>query len=246
MLILRKTLFGRCCVGVRRLSHFHLPSFLSLQVSNTLLITDIKYKSGPGINTFGMPKGLALKMNKDEEVKQIDKFSSLPRARTYLKSITKIQPHRAHILHIKAIFHLYFISLILILPVSCRSPNRTLTARPPAHPPAPPPPLCTWTAAQASRKPCSEMCLYTREVYFYSSGIQHEVDVLSPEVYGVWTDGTCTVCIWNLDLRPPSLSGSHCSTGAAPLVACADTHAINAEPHRIGLFPVENGRTNCT
>lgn len=34
------------------------------------------------------------------------------------------------------------------------------------------------------------MCLYTREVYFYSSGIQREVDVLSPEVYGVWTDGT--------------------------------------------------------
>jgi len=79
------------------------------QVSNTLLITEIVYTSGAGINTYGMPKGLALKMNKDEE---------------------------------------------------------------------------------ASRKPCSEMCLYTREVYFYSSGIQAEVPVLSPEVYGVWTDGT--------------------------------------------------------
>ena len=37
------------------------------QVSNTLLITDIVYGKGPGINTYGMPKGLALKMNKDEE-----------------------------------------------------------------------------------------------------------------------------------------------------------------------------------
>lgn len=129
------------------------------KVSNTLLLQDIVYKSGPGINTYGMPKGLALKMNKDEEV-------LLSIAHTLAPATPSNFSHPLYIYSLTLARSLFFHS----------------------HPP--PIHIRDKTQYQAARIPCSEMCLYTREVYFYSSGIQREVDVLSPEVYGVWTDGT--------------------------------------------------------
>lgn len=136
-----------------------MPSLRRTQVSNTLLLQDIVYKSGPGINTYGMPKGLALKMNKDEEV-------LLSIAHTLAPATPSNFSHPLYIYSLTLARSLFFHS----------------------HPP--PIHIRDKTQYQAARIPCSEMCLYTREVYFYSSGIQREVDVLSPEVYGVWTDGT--------------------------------------------------------
>ena len=71
----------------------------AVQVSNTLLITDIVYGKGPGVNTYGMPKGLALKMNKDEEVQYLcTPPPSHPRTHTHAPSHISGPPYlsRAH------------------------------------------------------------------------------------------------------------------------------------------------------